>query len=397
MRTDCGKNWFRQKGLTLIEMVVSMAIIVIVFSALLPQFRVMFRGLDLRQASAETLGNSRVFTDHLERLLAQAVNITAVSLAADNNGYIEFTGSDGNAYRYDYSNNYIRFGLTGQQQIMAGPVSNLRFVCYDISDLNTPTTVPASIDYIQVDTVFTDSTGYNQSETVSANVLLARTSASSSSTRLQLHLGLDEATGLIAGDSSGNGLSGQLHFASGNPWCAGVTGNALDFNGTTDAVTFLNHPVLELTDQGTVAAWIYIRTYRDFAGIIHKGDLPDFSDEAYTLQFWTNNCMMFAVNSDYSTVMVVDSVPLSIRSWHHVLGKWDSSGLYLYVDGVLHGGDPTAIVARHSNGGLNIGAQLYGSPHSYYGIIPFCGMIDDVRIYNYALNAAEIQQLATPP
>jgi hypothetical protein len=173
-------NQSQQTGLTLIEMVISMALIVIVFGALLPQFRVMFRSLDLRQASAETLQNSRVFSNDIEQLLAQAVSITAVSASSNNSGYIEFVGSDGNAYRCDCSSNYIRFGLTGQQQIMAGPVSSLKFTCYAYSDLNTPTTTPSSIDYIKVDTTFTDSTGHNLNETVSANVLMPRDSVSGS-------------------------------------------------------------------------------------------------------------------------------------------------------------------------------------------------------------------------
>jgi prepilin-type N-terminal cleavage/methylation domain-containing protein len=218
-------NQFWQKGLTLVELVISMALVVIVFSAILPQFRVMYRSLDLRQASAETLQNSRIFSEHIGRLLAQAENITAVSAFADNNGYIEFVGSDGNNYRCDCSDSYIRFGLTGQQQVMAGPVGGLRFTCYALSDLNTPITVPASIDYIRVDTTFTDSTGYNQNEAISANVMLARTSASSSLISPLVHLELDEGAGLVAGDSSGSGLSGQMHFSSPNPWCEGIDGN----------------------------------------------------------------------------------------------------------------------------------------------------------------------------
>jgi type II secretory pathway pseudopilin PulG len=172
------KNRFRIKGLTLIELVISMSLIVIVLSAILPQFRVMFRSLDLRQASAETLANSRVFTDHIRRTLSQAINVTAVSASADTNGYLEFTGSDGNAYRCDRSANDIRFGLTGRQEIVAGPVSSLQFTGYAYSDLTAPTTTGALIDYVKVDAVFTDSTGCGQNESVSFSVLMPRDSAS---------------------------------------------------------------------------------------------------------------------------------------------------------------------------------------------------------------------------
>lgn len=152
--------------------------IVIIFAALLPQFRVMFRSLDLRQASAETLQNSRVFADQIQRWLSAAVNITDVSLSTDDSGYIEFTGPDGNDYRCDCSGGYIRFGLSGQQQVMAGPVSGLTFTCYALSDLDTPTTTATSIDYIEAETVFTDSTGHNLDETVGVDILLPRDLAS---------------------------------------------------------------------------------------------------------------------------------------------------------------------------------------------------------------------------
>jgi hypothetical protein len=188
-----------------------------------------------------------------------------------------------------------------------------------------------------------------------------------------------------------------LHFSSPNPWCAGIDGTALNFNGSTDAVTILDHASLDLTNQGTVAAWIYIEGYRDFAGIIHKGDRPDFSDEAYTLQFWTSNRLMFSVVNNSTSVMVIDTAARPLRQWHHVLGKWDSSGVYLYVNGVRRAWNSTAIVARNSSGGLNIGAQLYDYHHGSYGIIPFYGRIDDVRIYSYALSETAIVQLATAP
>jgi hypothetical protein len=257
--------------------------------------------------------------------------------------------------------------------------------------------VPASIDYIRVDTTFTDSTGYNQNETISANVLLGRTPTSGSSESMVVHLALDEDSGQTAEDSSGNGLSGQLHFSSNNPWCDGVDGSGLKFNGNSDVVTVLDHASLDLTDQGTVAAWIYIQNFRDFAGIIHKGDRADFSDEAYTLQFWTSNRLMFSVVNNSTSVMAIDTVSPPLREWIHVLGKWDSTGVYLYVNGVQRAWVHTAIVARNSSGGLNIGAQLYEDPHDSYGIIPFFGRIDDVRIYSYALSEAAIVNLATAP
>jgi prepilin-type N-terminal cleavage/methylation domain-containing protein len=399
MRADYKMNGFRQKGLTLIEMVVSMAIIVIVFSALLPQFRVMFRSWDLRQASAETLQNSRVFTDHLERLLAQAVTITAVSLSTDNNGYIEFEGSDGNNYRYDYSNNYIRFGLTGQQQIMAGPVSSLRFTCYALSNLNASITTPtSSIDYVQVDTVFTDSTGRNQNETVTAPVMLARTPVVSTQ-GLVARYKLDATSGLTASDSSGNNLTGTLLNMSGDAteWVPAIFNNGLYMNasGTTDVVYALDNNLLDLGNQGTLAAWIYMTTGTAAnEGIIHKGNLSGNSDEAYYLyasRISANTYRLGIILRNASTNRTLNSTTptLGLNTWRHVAGVWNATNVYLYVDGSLVASVASVVVPRNSTGQLNIGAKFSS------GTQCFRGKLDEVRIYNRALSAAEILDLAT--
>jgi type II secretory pathway pseudopilin PulG len=396
MRVDYKMNGFRQEGLTLIEMVISMAMIVVILSSLLPQFRVMFRSWDLRQASAETLQNSRVFTDHMERLLAQAVTITAVSLSTDNNGYIEFDGSDGNNYRYDCSNNYIQFGPTGQQQIMAGPVSGLRFTCYSISSLSAPTTTPASIDYVQVDTVFTDSTGYNQNETVSINVMLARTQNKEPAAYYRL----DETSGMTASDSSGNNLTGTLLNMNGDAteWVSAAFNNGLYVNrsGSNDVVRVLDNNLLDLGNQGTVAAWIFMaNATADNEGIIHKGNLSDNSDEAYYLYARRINSTTYRLgmilrNASTSRTLNSATPTLGLNTWRHVAGVWNATNVYLYVDGSLVASAASTVVPRNSSGPLNIGAKLSGTQY-------FCGKLDDVRIYSRALSTAEVLELVTGP
>jgi type II secretory pathway pseudopilin PulG len=133
-------------------MLIAMAIMAIVFSAVVPQFRVIQNSWDSKQAASETLQNARVLIDHLNRNLSKAVRITAVSGPSEINGYIEFEDNDANNLRFDISgtSNYVEFGPVGALYDLAGPVSQLLFTCYDGNDFDTPITDVNDIRFIKV-------------------------------------------------------------------------------------------------------------------------------------------------------------------------------------------------------------------------------------------------------
>ena len=68
---------------------------------------------------------------------------------------------------------------------------------------------------------------------------------------------------------------------------------------------------------------------------------------------------------------------------HHVAGTWDGLTQRLYIDGVQ--------ITSQTPGGV-IGNASYVILSSQDE--PFNGMLDDVRIYNKALSAEEIEALA---
>jgi type II secretory pathway pseudopilin PulG len=86
----CGRRRTSRGALTLLEMVMALAMMAIVFAAIVPLFRQIRDGWDSKQAAAETLQNGRILIDHMNRNLAKAVKITAVSDSSEPNGYIEF-------------------------------------------------------------------------------------------------------------------------------------------------------------------------------------------------------------------------------------------------------------------------------------------------------------------
>jgi hypothetical protein len=75
--------------------------------------------------------------------------------------------------------------------------------------------------------------------------------------------------------------------------------------------------------------------------------------------------------------------------WHHVGLVWDGLRRRLYVDGVEAAADANDVTALPSDGALHIGVGKRLHPQSYWR-----GLMDDIRVYDYALSAKDIQELA---
>ena len=168
----------RARALTLIEIIVSLAIITIIITVIVPLFVSMRNSWDSKQAAAEALQNGRILIDHLHRNLSKAVRITAVSDSAVTSGYIEFEDNDGDTLRYDIAaTKYVKYGVVGRLKDLAGPVSQLQFTCYDANDFNTPIVDVNSIRLVRVETTLTNAAALGQDKTFIAQAYL-RTNAS---------------------------------------------------------------------------------------------------------------------------------------------------------------------------------------------------------------------------
>ena len=135
------RTFVRCGGLTLIEFVMALAIMTIIFAAIFPLFRTIRTNWDSKAGAAETLQNARVLIDHVKLNLSEAIRITAVSRSSNPNGYIEFQDTNRNIMRYgiDDQTGYVQFGRAGGfPSNLAGPVTSLRFMCYDANDLQNP-------------------------------------------------------------------------------------------------------------------------------------------------------------------------------------------------------------------------------------------------------------------
>ena len=175
-------------------------------------------------------------------------------------------------------------------------------------------------------------------------------------------------------------------------WTSGKVGDALHFDGVDSRVSIPDSPALDLTTSGTVGAWIYMDSITPFGGIIHKGDQTNFSDEAYSLQFWTGNTAILGITDDSGTLhMVQTNTVFSPNAWYYVVGTWDSTGMNIYVNGTLDQSTTNTGVAKISAGSLNIGAQTSTYYDGTYHNFPFQGNIDEATVHNRALSPDEIK------
>lgn len=144
-------NRNKSRAMTLTEMIVAMAIMVIVMAAIVPQIYAIQKSWGYNQSNSEIVQNGRVLMDHFNSNLSQATRITAVSPSTSNSGYIEYLDNDGNTVRYDINErNFVEFGRPGLLSELAGPVLQLNFVCRDANSMSTTTTDPNRIREVTV-------------------------------------------------------------------------------------------------------------------------------------------------------------------------------------------------------------------------------------------------------
>lgn len=196
------------------------------------------------------------------------------------------------------------------------------------------------------------------------------------------HWQMDENTGTAVNDSSGNSYTGTLN---GTPdWTSGKYNYAINFDGSTNYVQVSDNTYLRFdasTQDFSLFAWVK----RDTNGEMNIISKEDADNDGWRLQFTSGNavrCSVDAIDID-STLAITDS------NWHHVGCTIDRDGNgRVYIDGAANG-NATAISseAMANTANIRIGTRSYSSTNY------FDGLIDDVRIYNYALSAAQVRKV----
>ena len=166
-------------------------------------------------------------------------------------------------------------------------------------------------------------------------------------------------------------------------WLPGKFGKALLFGGSTfveiDDVAAFDH-----TDPFSFGAWVFPTT-RDRAAVLSR---MDDQQRGYSLLLDDGSLHVQIAHAEDAALRVKAASKMPLRSWQHVLVTYDSSGrasgVHMFVNG-----QEQAIIVEQDNlaGSIRTDQPLrIGQRHSDAA---FRGMIDDVRLFDRQLSAAE--------
>ncbi len=192
--------------------------------------------------------------------------------------------------------------------------------------------------------------------------------------------GFNAGSGSSAADSSAAGNTGSI---SGPTWNAsGRYGSALSFDGVNDWVTTPDASSLDLTNAMTLEAWVRPSALGGWRTVIFKERPGGVVYGMFADQAGSRPLGQVFIGSERNAT---GTAALPLNAWTHLATTFDGAVVRLYVNGVLAGSTAISGAMAASTGVLRIGGN------SIWGEW-FAGLIDEVRVYNRVLSAAEVQQ-----
>ncbi len=195
--------------------------------------------------------------------------------------------------------------------------------------------------------------------------------------------------------NANDSVGGANGFLEGVSFAPGKVGRAFQFNGSTSSVRVPDTPSLDITNNWTLAAWVYTTSLSG-----HKGGAQGVVSKVgggggnYGYQFGIldgTGEVYLAFNEAGQgwpgPLLRAGRVPLN--TWTFIAGSYDNNTMAIYVYDVLAGSKtvgPKSVANSSSN--FRIGLDDNGNGD-------FSGMIDEVRVYNRALSADEIRSLGS--
>ena len=212
---------------------------------------------------------------------------------------------------------------------------------------------------------------------------------------------LDETSGVNADDAidANNGL--LINFPTDNSqWVDGTLDNALDFDGADDYVSIVEPDIG--AGPFSLSAWVYVDSFANTddsgMGIIRSHSDGNIGD--YHLAITKSGRVDFynwriASGNDPTGKHITATGVIALNTWQHVLVTWDGTVNKIYVDGNPVSIESTTLTGTGWGTGHELGRANYDSVFKA-GVADdyiFNGKLDDVRVYNQALNSTEVSNI----
>jgi hypothetical protein len=199
---------------------------------------------------------------------------------------------------------------------------------------------------------------------------------------------MDEAVGSdTAADASGNGNNATLSgLNAASAWTIGRTGNALKCDGSGGALVADSASLDGITAGVTISAWVNrLSATTGFSAVLSR-ETGTTNGQYYWLGLSGDNAEFFGLSGVLSTT----TVPIGI--WTHLAATHDGSTARIYVNGSQVTSKSSSDVFKADTSKLTI----CGNQNDASGTIAerWNGLVDDLQLYNRALTATEIANLA---
>jgi len=196
-------------------------------------------------------------------------------------------------------------------------------------------------------------------------------------------------------DYSGKGNTGTAYSSTATSTSVlststAMIGRAMSFDGVDDYILAANAIT---NDVITYSAWIKTSIATGDM-VIDEGSHSSYANPLHGgITISSGKPRMYAgyISSAYRYTESPSSVADGF--WHHIVGVSDNNGTYIYVDGQYKGTTSYKVSdATVTNMGTAIGKNYRHSNDPTFGGSFFNGLIDEVKIWNYARSAEQILQ-----
>ncbi|MEK6917712.1 MAG: LamG-like jellyroll fold domain-containing protein [Nanoarchaeota archaeon] len=220
----------------------------------------------------------------------------------------------------------------------------------------------------------------------------------------------------LNGDSlDKSGYSHTANLINGPTYASGINGSALSFNGNNQYLNAFGVP--EVTEGGTISFWFKLNRPFNSSVTTTQGlwsKYVDSSNNAFIALKGTDmlnppspgarGSIQAKIEGPYqsgthNTVYVSTAMTSwQNNTWYHIALTWDETGLKIYVNGFLNGSTATSAGIGYTSGDNYFGRSRVpnedmNNPRDKY----LNGSMDEIRMYNYALNQTSIRGLVVNP
>ena len=189
-----------------------------------------------------------------------------------------------------------------------------------------------------------------------------------------------------ANDESGNGYNGIVYGANLTTDRFGNTNSAYIFNGGDDYIEIPGTESVDIDDAITISTWVKLDDLTAGNNIVTKWLPFQKSFVLYENEFSDNFQFVLFADGDVIFIELSSNTPAVVGEWTHIAATYDGNQAIIYYNGQPDGTQIASGVIHQGGSDIEIGRDNFFNH-------PLDGMIDDIRIYNYALDGNEIQQL----